>query len=127
MDKDAYFVTKVRIDKLHDMFFRFSEKAVSIILDKILGNCNSKFNLNKLTDNFINPVLNSIGALPKDELANMAESLIHITSLKRKIASDLETVGGDIDVSIISKGDGFIWKRRKHYFDAELNPQFFKK
>lgn len=84
-----------------------------------------KSNLNKLTDNFINPVLNSIGALPKDELANMAESLIHITSLKRKIASDLETVGGDIDVSIISKGDGFIWKRRKHYFDAELNPQFF--
>ena len=26
MDKDAYFVTKVRIDKQHDMFFRSSEK-----------------------------------------------------------------------------------------------------
>lgn len=50
MDKDAYFVTKVRIDKLHDMFFRTSEKAVAIILDKILGKPNSRFNLNKLTD-----------------------------------------------------------------------------
>ena len=50
MDKDAYFVTKVRIDKLHDMFFRTSEKAVAIILDKILGKTNSRFNLNKLTD-----------------------------------------------------------------------------
>ena len=50
MDKDAYFVTKIRIDKLHDMFFRTSEKAVGIILDKILGKPNSKFNLNKLTD-----------------------------------------------------------------------------
>ena len=50
MDKDAYFVTKVRIDKLHDMFFRMSEKAIAIILDKILGKPNSRFNLNKLTD-----------------------------------------------------------------------------
>lgn len=50
MDKDAYFVTKIRIDKLHDMFFRTSEKAIGIILDKVLGKPNSRFNLNKLTD-----------------------------------------------------------------------------
>ena len=49
-DKDSYFVTKVRIDKLHDMFFRISEKAVEIILDRTLGRSNSRFNLNKLTD-----------------------------------------------------------------------------
>ncbi|WP_303247866.1 hypothetical protein [uncultured Methanobrevibacter sp.] len=73
------------------------------------------------------PILGSINVLPKDELASMAESMIHITSLKRKIASDLETVGGDIDVAIISKGDGFIWKKRKHYFKSELNPHFFDK
>ena len=36
-----------------------------------------------------------------------------------------ETVGGPIDVAVISKGDGFIWIKRKHYFKAELNPQFF--
>lgn len=76
---------------------------------------------------FYLPILGSIGSLPKDELASMAESMIHITSLKRKIASDLETVGGDIDVAIISKGDGFIWKKRKHYFKSELNPHFFDK
>ena len=50
MDKDAYFVTKIRIDKLHDMFFRTSEKAIGIILDRVLGKPNSRFNLNKLTD-----------------------------------------------------------------------------
>lgn len=50
MDKEPYFVTKVRIDKLHDMFFRSSEKAVGIILDRALGKPNSRFNLNKLTD-----------------------------------------------------------------------------
>lgn len=50
MDKDAYFVTKIRIDKLHDMFFRTSEKAIGILLDRALGKPNSRFNLNKLTD-----------------------------------------------------------------------------
>ncbi len=38
---------------------------------------------------------------------------------------DAETVGGPIDVAVISKGDGFIWIKRKHYFSPELNPQFF--
>lgn len=50
MDKDGYFVTKVRIDELYDIFFRVSEPAVALILEKILGRPNSKFNLNKVTD-----------------------------------------------------------------------------
>lgn len=83
--------------------------------------------INEMKQNIYSPVLNSVEALPKDELANMSESLIHITSLKRKVSSDLETVGGAIDVAIISKGDGFIWKKRKHYFNPELNPHFFNK
>ena len=36
-----------------------------------------------------------------------------------------ETVGGPIDVAVISKGDGFIWIKRKHYFEGDMNPQFF--
>ena len=48
--KDFYFVTKIRIDKQYDMFFRLSEDAVALILDKILGKNNKIFNLNKLTD-----------------------------------------------------------------------------
>ena len=30
-----------------------------------------------------------------------------------------------IDVAVISKGDGFIWIKRKHYFNPALNHQFF--
>lgn len=73
------------------------------------------------------PILQSIGALPKEELGNMCESLIHITSLKRKVSDGLESVGGEIDVAIISKGDGFIWAKRKHYFNPEMNQQFFER
>lgn len=50
MDKDSYFVTKVRIDEMHDMFFRSSEKAIGILLERTLGKPETKFNLNKLTD-----------------------------------------------------------------------------
>ncbi len=72
----------------------------------------------------IAPVMNAVGALPKDELAAMAESLVNLTSFKRRISTDAETVGGQIDVAVISKGDGFIWIKRKHYFEASKNPQF---
>ena len=63
--------------------------------------------------------------LPKDELAAMAESLVNLTVFKRKVSKTVETVGGPIDVAVISKGDGFIWVKRKHYFEAELNQHFF--
>lgn len=83
--------------------------------------------LDRLKQDHADPILASISALPKDELSNLAESLIKITSIKRKVQTDLETVGGPVDVAIITRGDGFIWTKRKHYFDGELNPQFFKR
>lgn len=46
---DDYFVTKIRIDKQHDAFFRCSEGAVGIILDKILGK-SKNFSLEKITE-----------------------------------------------------------------------------
>jgi hypothetical protein len=55
----------------------------------------------------------------------MAESLINLTCLRKKISMDDETVGGMIDVAVISKGDGLIWIKRKHYFKPELNKHFF--
>ena len=75
---------------------------------------------------FSDPVMGMVALLPKDELANLAESLVALTSLKRRVSSDAETVGGPIDVALISKGDGFVWIKRKLYFPAELNPQFVR-
>lgn len=75
----------------------------------------------------IQPIMDSVGALPKDELAAMAESLVNLTSFKRKVSLDAETVGGPIDVAVISKGDGLVWIKRKHYFARDLNPDFFNR
>jgi len=73
----------------------------------------------------VDPLLRVVTHLPKDELAAMAESLVRLTSFKRKVTMEAETVAEPIDVAVISKGDGFIWIKRKHYFDPKLNPQFF--
>jgi len=70
-------------------------------------------------------MLDVVEAMPKSELASLAEALVNLTSLKRKVSLDVETVGGPVDVAVISKGDGLIWIQRKHYFKSELNHQFF--
>ncbi len=73
----------------------------------------------------VQPILDAVAALPKEELAAMAEALVNLTSFKRRVTLDAETVGGPIDVAVISKGDGLVWIERKHYFDPALNHHFF--
>lgn len=70
------------------------------------------------------PMRRVIGNLPIDELAELAETLVNIESLKERVTSPAESVSGPIDVAVISKHDGFIWIKRKHYFNTELNPRF---
>lgn len=70
------------------------------------------------------PVMSNIDVLPKNELAAMAEAFVNLTKFRRHVTTDQETVGGPIDVAVITKGDGFVWVRRKHYFAPDLNPRF---
>jgi hypothetical protein len=63
--------------------------------------------------------------MPKVEMGRMAEALVNLTSIKRRVSRGMETVGGPIDVAVISRSDGFVWVKRKHYFPPELNNRFF--
>jgi len=89
-DKDAYFVTKIRIDKQYDMFFRSSEGAIALILEKILGKANGSFNLNKMSDleakiitTFNDAMFNMVSELlapaPVGELRRSNFDMIHLT------------------------------------------------
>jgi hypothetical protein len=78
-------------------------------------------------DSFVDPTIDAVARLSRNELASMAEALVYVTSLKRKVSSDSETVTEPIDVAVISKGDGFVWIKRKHYFEPKLNPIYFMK
>ena len=95
-------------------------KSASMNLYEDYINDTQKF----IQENYIQPIMSIVTFLPKDELAIMAETLINLTSFKRKVSTGLETVGGPIDVAVISKGDGFVWIKRKNYFDKKLNPRY---
>jgi hypothetical protein len=76
---------------------------------------------------FARDVQNVIFLMSKQELAFLAQELVNLTSVKRKFSSVIESVGGPIDVAVISRIDGFVWVRRKHYFEPNLNPRYFQR
>ncbi|MFM0317113.1 hypothetical protein PQR36_19695, partial [Paraburkholderia nemoris] len=45
---------------------------------------------------FVDPVLNGVASLPLDELAAMAESLVNLTTFKRRVTPVPESVGGPV-------------------------------
>lgn len=71
--------------------------------------------------NYIEPLFGIVRSLPKEELADMAETLVSMTSFKRRVSRATESVGPPVDVAIITKGDGFVWMKRKSYVNAEIN------
>lgn len=135
--------------QLQDSFVECTEKAINTLVSQLYSFFQKKdpiiaknlFNLdiapildvytrdveNAKRMGFIAPLMNTVAVLEKEDLAEVAENLIYLTSLKRKITPNMESVGGPVDVAIVSKGDGFIWLKRKQYFDPNLNMCFVKK
>ena len=71
-------------------------------------------------------IVDAVEALTISELAQVASTLVDLSSFEQQMSLDSETVGGPVDVAVISKGDGFIWIDRKHYFRKDLNHHFFR-
>ncbi|MEM8937683.1 MAG: hypothetical protein AAGC77_14900 [Pseudomonadota bacterium] len=59
------------------------------------------------------PILRAIGSLPKKELGETAASLIKLNSFQQKVMNSVETVGGPIDVAVITRNGGLEWSREK--------------
>ena len=70
------------------------------------------------------PLRRVLGVLPVDEMAELAETLINLQALKEKVTKSSETVGGFVDVAIITKSEGLVWVKRKHFFDIGLNSRY---
>ena len=138
-------------DDLRQKFYESYNESITVLRDEIISQLDSagapdalkdalhNIDLKQYTDlymqgmnqyiqeNYIMKLVNTISYLSKEDLADMAESLVRMTYLKRRITSEEESVGGPVDVAVITKGDGFVWLKRKHYFPAELNPHYFER
>ena len=81
------------------------EEHVARYLDGLAAYCRGEF---------ARPLLDNLEGLSKQELADMAEAFVNIAALKSRVADPVQWVGGPIDVAVISKGEGFIWMKRKN-------------
>ena len=117
-----------KIDALPDTFTIDQKNALKTSLSSSKAEIASAINTTIQNDN-VKPILDSVQLIPLPEMGFLAESLVNITSLKRTFAIDgnQQTVGGPTDVAVMSKGDGFVWIKRKHYFDKQMNPDYIMK
>jgi len=58
---------------------------------------------------YINPVLRVLEIAARGELADTARELVGLNVFKKRIMAQRETVGGAIDVAVISRDGGFQW------------------
>jgi len=62
---------------------------------------------------FINPVLRVLEIASRNELAETARELVSLNVFKKRIMAQKQTVGGAIDVAVISREGGFQWQSRQ--------------
>ena len=119
-------------DEVIDAISDLTEEQKTAWKEKVLPNSSEAIRsfVNSLekhrVEKHLGPIRQAIINLPIDELAHVAASLVNLNLFQKRVSLSPETVGGPIDVAVISKGDGFVWIDRKHYFRPELNHQFFK-
>lgn len=59
--------------------------------------------------------------MPLQDVIYLAEYLVNTAIKFAKYRPGAQTVGGPIEIAVISKHEGFKWIKRKHYFNTKLN------
>jgi flagellar motor switch/type III secretory pathway protein FliN len=127
LSTESCFVTKVRIDYEYDMYFRLTDSAVEIILNKVLGPAKHRFNINKISeieakvitafnDFAFNQIKQHLNPPPANELKRVNFDLIHMTYIIQDV-DDFNKKTGKVIVTlpaallnpqaVVSKGEKF--------------------
>jgi hypothetical protein len=101
----------IRRDLSHSQL-RARRKLATEEVDKIVEHIRKSFT-DEIVRTYQSPLIAAVEALPRQGLATMAEALVNLTALKPRMSVEtVETVGGAINVAVLSRGDGFIWIKR---------------
>lgn len=68
-----------------------------------------------------------LNSLSVSEMGHLAESLLVLEELRERVTSPSESVGGPIDVVVVTKAEGLLWLKRKHFFDPQLNSRYLNR
>jgi hypothetical protein len=99
--------------RLHSENAAMSDDFISIFLDYLRD---------YIQDMHLGPFASTLQGMPPDEMAWLAESLVHLTSVKMRMSLGPEGVGGPVDTAVITKREGFKWVKRKAPIDALSGP-----
>lgn len=88
------------------------DEVVEPIIDEIQKDFEDKID-DIIVEQYTSGIVETVESFNVEDMVNMAESLISITNLQRHITSSEESVGGPIDVAIITKSRGFQWAKHK--------------
>lgn len=134
-------------DHLHSLFVEVASKIATGVAERIVKDNLAKSDhivaidiakrqIGKIIENlresaneyiqvmYVNGMMNTIENMPKEDVAILAEALVEVTALRIKASEMVESVAGPVDVCVITKGEGLIWIKRKHYFDLSKNLQY---
>lgn len=59
--------------------------------------------------------------MPIKDVIDIADWLVQSTIMFSRYTPGAATVGGPVEIAVITKHEGFKWVKRKHYFDVSLN------
>ena len=85
------------------LYEKYSEENLEQVLMTFFESLQDyQFNVHTL------PIVQAIHNLPRMELAETAASMVKLNSFQQKVTQQPETVGGPVDVALISRGEGFV-------------------
>ena len=61
--------------------------------------------------------------MPIQDAIDLADFLVELTKKFSRYTPGAATVGGPVEIAVITKHEGFKWVKRKHYFSSDLNPE----
>jgi len=68
-----------------------------------------------IDDNYVDGIVDAVESFNIEDMSNMAENLISITNLQRHFSSSEETVGGPVEVAVITRSGGFKWIKHRQW------------
>lgn len=102
------------------------EKIAQMDLTPFIDQFEKSIN-DSMYNHFSSNVVDAVASFNIEDMVKMAESMILITNLQRHISSSEESVGGPVDVAVITKSEGFVWVNHKQWYQQEMNPQIMEK
>ena len=100
------------------------ESVIENVLDVDMSEVEESFGdvmLQYVQDEYVDGIIDAVDSFNINDMANMAENLVSITNLQRHMTSLEESVGGPVDVAVITRKEGFKWVKHKHWYDKEMN------